>query len=122
MPDAIAACPANGCTIYAGSPNVSLNLGTIDPGTKAITIYLGPYTYNVNQITLRKGLKIIGMGASGGQNNTASCSVASPCNGTALQSVNGNSPVIVLPQANNAPATNVLLSGFQAPGIDGKQQ
>src|ERR1700726_4307099 len=57
---AIATCPANGCIIYAVSPNVNLNLGNIDPGFKAITIYLGPYTYTVKQITLRKGLKIIG--------------------------------------------------------------
>ena len=116
--DAIAACPANGCTIYAGSPNVSLNLGNIDPGGKAITIYLGPYTYNISQVTLRRGLKIIGMGASGGQSGTLGCTTT-PCNGTTLQSVNGNNPVFVLPQANNAPATNVLLSGFRLLGAAG---
>jgi hypothetical protein len=111
VPAAVAACPANGCIIYAVSPNVNLNLGNIDPGYKAITIYLGPYTYTVKQITLRKALKIIGMGASGGV-NSATCSVAAPCNGTTLQSVNGNNPVIVIPQANNAPVANVRLSGF----------
>ncbi len=113
VPGAVAACPANGCIIYALSPNVNLNLATIDPGTKAITIYLGPYTYTVNQITLRKALKIIGMGASGGVSGSATCTVALPCNGTILQSINGNNPVFVLPQANNAPSTNVLLSGFR---------
>ena len=112
VPDAVAACPANGCIIYAVSPNVNLNLGNIDPGYKAITIYLGPYTYTVKQITLRKALKIIGMGASGGVNGSATCSVAAPCNGTTLQSVNGNNPVIVIPQTNNAPVANVQLSGF----------
>ena len=66
VPDAINACPKDGCIIYAVSPNVNLNLGSIDPGSKAITIYLGPYTYTVKQVTLRKALKIIGMGASGG--------------------------------------------------------
>ncbi len=90
---AVAACPANGCIIYAVSPNVNLNLGNIDPGFKAITIYLGPYTYTVKQITLRKALKIIGMGAAGGANGSATCSVAAPCNGTTLQSINGNNPV-----------------------------
>ena len=119
VPDAINACPKNGCIIYALSPNVNLNLGTIDPGTKAITIYLGPYTYTVTQITLRKALKIIGMGASGGHNGSVACSIASPCNGTTLQSINGNNPVFVLPQANNAPATNVLLSGFRVYGSAG---
>ena len=119
VPDEVAACPANGCIIYATSPKVNLNLGSVDPGTKAITIYLGPYTYTVKQITLRKGLKIIGMGASGGTNGSGTCSVAAPCNGTSLQSINENNPVFVLPQANNAPATNVLLSGFRLLGSVG---
>jgi hypothetical protein len=100
---AIAACPTSGCIINAVSPNVNLNLGNIDPGSKVITIYLGPFTYTVNQITLRQGLKIIGMGASG----------------TTLQSVNGNNPVFVLPQTNAAAATNVLLSGFHLAGSAG---
>jgi hypothetical protein len=119
VPAAVQACPANGCIIYATSPKVNFNLGSVDPGTKAITIYLGPYKYTVNQITLRKGLKIIGMGASGGTNGSPTCSVAAPCNGTSLQSINENNPVFVLPQANNAPATNVLLSGFRLLGSVG---
>lgn len=116
---AISACPANGCIIYAVSPSVNLNLGTLDPGFKSITIYLGPYTYTVNQITLRKGFKIIGMGASGGINGSVACSAAAPCNGTTLQSINGNNPVFVIPQTNNDPATNVLLSGFRLYGSAG---
>lgn len=115
---AIAACPANGCIIYALAPTVNLNLGNIDPGFKAITIYLGPYTYTVKQVTLRKGLKIIGMGASGGS-QPPTCSSTAPCNGTILQSINGNNPVFVVPQADNAPATNVQLYGFQLLGSVG---
>jgi hypothetical protein len=116
--DAVNACPENGCIIYAVSPKVNLNLGTIDPGSKAITIYLGPYTYAVKQITLRKALKIIGMGASGGSLNE-SCTAASPCNGTNLQSSNGNNPVFVLPQGNNSAVTNVRLFGFRLHGSPG---
>jgi hypothetical protein len=119
VPDAVAACPANGCIIYAISPTVNLNLGSIDPGLKAITIYLGPYTYTVKQVTLRKALKIIGMGASGGHNGSVTCSVAAPCNGTTLQSINGNNPVFVLPQTNNSPEANLLLSGFRVYGSAG---
>ena len=37
--DAINACPSPGCIIYADSQNVNRNLGTIDPGSKAITLY-----------------------------------------------------------------------------------
>jgi len=44
VPDAVKACPAAGCVIYAYSPNTNLNLGSFDPGQKAITLYLGPYT------------------------------------------------------------------------------
>ena len=116
---AIAACPANGCIIYAVAPGVNLNLGNIDPGFKAITIYLGPYTYTVKQIMLRKGLKIIGMGGSASPNGTVACSSAAPCNGTALQSINGNNPVFVIPQTNNNPAMNVTLSGFRLWGSVG---
>ena len=116
---AVAACPANGCVIYALAPDVNRNLGSIDPGTKAITIYLGPYTYNVNTITLRKGMKIIGMGASHSYNGPSVCTAANPCNGTALQSVNGNNPVFVIPQANSNPASNILLSGFRLYGSVG---
>jgi len=120
VPDAVNACPANGCIIYAVSPNVNLNLGMIDPGTKAITIYLGPYTYTVKQITLRRTLKIIGMGAMGGVKGTSiACNPAAPCNGTALQSINGNNPVFVLPQTNNYSASNLVLSGFRVYGSAG---
>jgi hypothetical protein len=105
VPGALAACPAEGCTIYAGSKNVNLNLGTIDPGKKIVTIYLGPFTYNVKQITLRKGLKIVGMGSS--------------IPGTILQSVNGNDPVFVIPQAKHAAVFSILLSGFRVVGSVG---
>jgi len=100
VPDAVAACPAAGCVIYAFSPNVNLNLGTIDPGGKSITLYLGPYTYTVTQITLRKEFQIIGMGSGA----------------TLLQSANGNNPVIVSPQSTNGVAANVFLSGFRLIG------
>lgn len=108
VPDAVNACPAAGCVIYAVSPRVNLNLGTIDPGGKVITIYLGPYSYTVKQITLRKGFRLIGMGASD--------------NGTVLMSTNGNNPVFVIPQTNNTPATNVKLLGFRLFGSVGNTQ
>jgi hypothetical protein len=103
VPDAIKACPSSGCVIYAYSQMANRNLKTIDPGTKAITIYLGPYTYYVNQITLERDLKIIGMGSGV----------------TFLKSVNGNNPVVVVPQVAFGVATNVLLSGFRLIGSDG---
>lgn len=119
VPDAVAACPSNGCVIYALSPDVNKNLANVDPGNKSITIYLGPFTYSVNTITLRKGLKIIGMGASQSPNGPSVCTAASPCNGTALQSSNANVPVFVIPQTSDNPATNIRLSGFRVFGAPG---
>jgi len=119
VPGAMQACPSEGCVIYALSSKVNRNLGRIDPGNKAITLYLGPYTFNVQQITLRKALKIIGMGASGGSVGSVTCSLSSPCNGTTLQSSSTILPVFVLPQANHFPATNVVLSGFRVQGAPG---
>ncbi len=120
VPDAVTACPASGCIIYAISPKVNLNLGTIDPGSKSITIYLGPFTYNVKQITLRSGLRIFGMGASAAPSGSdPGCTTATPCNGTTLQSVNGNNPVFVIPRVNNRAAIDVLISGFRLIGSVG---
>src|SRR6476620_2107678 len=58
------ACPVEGCTIYANNANASHNLGTIDPKSKVVTLYLGSYAYNLDHFILRKGLRVIGMGAS----------------------------------------------------------
>lgn len=99
------ACPTRGCTIYATSAIANQSLGTIDPGSKVVTIYLGPFTYNVDHIILRKGLRIIGMGASDA--------------GTLLQSVNtSNFPMFSLPQLNNTPATDVYLYGLRMLGAN----
>jgi len=103
VPDAVKACPVAGCVIYAYSPNVNLNLGTIDPGKKSITLSLGPYKYSVTQITLESDLRIIGMGAGV----------------TFLQSTDASIPVVVIPQAINGAATEVLLSGFHLYGAPG---
>lgn len=109
-------CPADGCIIFANSANASKNLGTIDPVailqpgnvlvSKVVTIYLGPYTYNLDHIILRKGLKIIGMGATD--------------TGTQLQSTNNNFPLFKLPGPsdpldikNDKIATDVYLYGFR---------
>jgi hypothetical protein len=102
---AIAACPSSGCIVYANAQGVNRNLGMIDPGNKVVTLFLGPYTYNVTQITLRKGMKIIGMGGSDA--------------GTVLQSTNGEVPVFVVPQQSHMAASNVWLQGFRLYGSKG---
>jgi hypothetical protein len=100
---ALAACPSSGCIIDMrdDSRSSALNLGSFDPGSKAVTLLLGPYTYSVDTITLEKSLNITG-------------------HGTTLQSVShNNSPVFVLPQANGTPASGVTLRNFQMLGAPG---
>jgi hypothetical protein len=96
---ALTACPDSGCVIdLRGNTSLeALTLGNINPGPKPVTIFLGPYTYNVNTITLRSDLRIIGAGGA-----------------TVLQSVSTtNTPVFVLPQQDNTAAYNVLLRDFR---------
>lgn len=92
-------CPASGCTIYATSSNASTTIGTLDVGAKPVTIYLGPFQYNIDHIILRTGFRMIGMGAA--------------YNGTILQSINANSPLFLIPQANNTAETDVYLYGLR---------
>ncbi len=92
-------CPPVGCTIYATQPNANLDLGTLDPGTKVVTLYLGPFTYTVDTIILRSGLQIIGSNAS------------TEWNSTNLQA-KSTQPVFVLPQTNNNAVQHVYLRGF----------
>ena len=64
VPDAIAACPAAGCVIYALSPNVNLNLGTIDPGKQsyyalpgALYLHRNPDNFETRAADHRDGLR-----------------------------------------------------------------
>jgi hypothetical protein len=116
-------CPFPGCTIYATSPNAGKDLATIDPATidpmtqhtvqKAVTIYLGPFTYTVDHIIMRSGLRIIGMGAAWNSTTVTQ--------GTILQSNNTfNFPMFKLAQPGdpnaNAPTTDVYFYGFVLKG------
>jgi hypothetical protein len=113
MIDSATLCPAPGCTIYATSPNASKSLGTIDPahsGTqKTVTLYLGPFTYTIDHIVMRSGLRIIGTGAA--------WNMSTGTQGTRLQSTNtSNFPMFKLPQIGdvnaNSQSTDVYFYGF----------
>lgn len=103
-------CPTSGCTIYATSPNASNNIGNLDPGNKPVTLYLGPTTYNVITIILRRGLRIIGMGATP--------------TGTVLQISGGSTSIFNLPvnyvASDGTPAgiTDVYLYGLRLLGTN----
>lgn len=100
---ALASCPLSGCVIdMRGNPNPkALNLESLDPGSKSVTLLLGPYTYSVGTITLENNLNITG-------------------NGTTLQSSSKtDSPMFVLPQTDNTPANNVTLQNFRMLGAPG---
>jgi len=63
---AIAALPALGGTIDARAAGVAaVAQGTVNPGTKAVTILLGPYNYTFTQIVLQNSLTITGCGDVG---------------------------------------------------------
>lgn len=104
-------CPSNGCVIYATSPNASLNIGNLDVGSKVVTLYLGPFQYNVTQIILRRGLRVIGMGGT-------------PSPGTILQIGGGSNAIFNLPltytASDGTPAgiTDVYLYGLRLLGTN----
>lgn len=107
---ALSACPTDGCILDATSPNVSKAIGTFDPGTKAVWILFGPYTYTADHLVLRSGMHLIGFGAQTGT------TIA----GTIIQSVGINSqPLLVLPQANDTSVTDVLIQGIHFMGLTG---
>lgn len=108
---ALSACQLPGCVIDLrgnSSPN-ALTLGTFDPGPRAVTLLLGPYTYTVDQITLRANFEIIGMGAgtvSGGQ-------------GTIIQSGSPNQDLFVVPSIDNYQTQYVYLKDLMLAGAPG---
>ena len=60
---AFAACSGNPCIIDMRGASSATTLGTFDPGTSfPVTILLGPFNYNLAQLTIRTGLNFIGMG------------------------------------------------------------
>lgn len=109
---AINALPAAGGVVNATSPNVNPALGSLNPGTKAITLYLGPLAagYTANQITLQTNFKIIGCGSA---NQTGSGQ-------TKITSVGSNAThLMVIPQTNNVPVQSVRIEGIRFIGAAG---
>jgi hypothetical protein len=116
---AFAVCPgaagggAGGCTIdmRGDSNSAALNLGTFDPGAKAVVILLGPYSYTVTQITVRTSLQVIGMGPGRGN----------PVTGTRIVQANGSvAPFALGGGAYPANvAINVYLANFWLDGVAG---
>ena len=108
---AIGLLPAQGGTVYAGDLNDVGGTGstTIDPGTKSVTIVLGPYTYFISQIILRTNLWIIGSGSGQGLSSTKPP--------TLLQAVGNNTtPPIVLSQTVGEGQEGILLKIFRLQG------
>lgn len=100
---AITALPAAGGVIHADSPLVNRNLGTLDPGTKAVTILFGPYAYTAVQIVARSDFHHYGAGFS-----------------TTITSVGSNAtPLIVFPQSNGAVVQNFVMQDIQFIGASG---
>lgn len=104
---AINALPAAGGIVNATSPNCNLALGALNPGTRAVTLYLGPLSYTATQITLQTNLKIIGCGSA---NQTGSGQ-------TKITSVGSNATnLMVIPQTSNTPVQGLLIQGIRFVG------
>jgi hypothetical protein len=102
---AIAALPAAGGEIHVTTAFTPATLGTIDPGTKAVTLDLAPETYNFTQIILRNNLHIFGSG-SGGSGG-----------GTELQSTSAGTDAIVV--GAGSAVQGVVLQGFRLEAATG---
>jgi hypothetical protein len=99
---AIAALPAAGGEIHVTTAFTPTTLGTIDPGTKAVTLNLAPETYNFTQIILRNNLRVIGAGSA---------------IGTVLQSTSAGTDAIAV--GSGSAVQGVLLQGFRLEGALG---
>lgn len=104
------ACTSSaGCTIdmRGNSSPAALNLGTFDPGTKAVTLLLGPYSYTVTQLVLESDFHVIGAGIG--------TSVGAA---TILQASSPTTDAIVLSQTHQ-PILHVVLDSFILGGATG---
>ena len=100
---ALAALPAAGGTIDARAmPGVgcSFDLGTFDPGTKKVTLLLGPFSYTFNQFVLQDSLRVVGAGDQATVLNSTNVTVGSPA----------------FSQPATVDSADVILTGFQAIG------
>lgn len=112
---AINALPTTGGIVDASDLSDAGGTGstTIDPCGRAVTLYLGPYTYNLTQVVLRNNFQIVGAGH---------VQQGAP-QGTVIQSVGSNAtPLFVLGQ-NGACGTGIVygvhLADFRALGAAG---
>lgn len=97
---AINALPAAGGIVYATSSGVNTSLGTLDPGSRAVTLYLGPFNFTASQIKLENSFHLIGAGS----NNVGTVITATS---TSL------SPIIL---GTTSPVAGVVLRGFRLNG------
>lgn len=108
---AIGLLPTAGGTVDARALVTETSGGgsaTIDPGTKSVTILLGPVTYRIPQITLQTNLRIYGAG-NGNQ--------ASSVNTTVIQTTDQTKDAFIL--GTNQAVQGVVLDGFRVRAVAG---
>jgi len=105
--NAINALPPTGGTVDARNLDDPDGKGStvIDPGTRVVTLLLGPYTYTIRQIVLRNSFKIHGSG-QGKSSENAPVTLLQSCASC------GNIDAIVLPSAGQ-PIQGVELDHFR---------
>jgi hypothetical protein len=112
---AIRALPSAGGIVDA--QNLSDNDGTgstvIDPGTKSVTILLGPYIYHVSQVIVRTNLHLIGMGSGQG--------LAGTKQPTIIQATKATQAPFTLGQIVGEGQEGVVLRGFRITATPGNK-
>lgn len=112
--DALADCPSSGCTIdMRGNPNTAaLTLGTVDPGAKAVTLLLGPYTYQIQQLVLETDFHVIGAGMGAALGTGPQPTVLQACSTCAAI----DTVVLGTNGGNGGPIQHVLIEGLRIYG------
>jgi hypothetical protein len=101
---AISGLPAAGGIVDARAPGVAaVSQGAIDPGSIAVTILLGPYTYLLDHVVMRPNLRIYGAGWQGSK----------------LQSTNAASHMFVVQQQAGGSFFGCVFDGLQFLGASG---
>lgn len=110
--NAIGALPASGGTVFGYDLTDVGGLGacTVDPGTKSVTLMLGPFTYHFTQLVLRTNFHIVGQGAGTG-------SGGSPPPTVMVSTGSNATPLFVLPSVGAQ--IDVIIRGVNIQGLAG---
>lgn len=111
---AIVALPTVGGTVDARALSDAGGTGStiIDPGAKSVTLLLGPYTYQIQQLVLETNFHVIGAGDGSYSASSTSTTVLQACAACAVT----NTVVLGTNGGNGGPVQNVLMDSLRIYG------